>query len=422
MALNAAAHHSAAKVVAGEMDSGLRAQTTVSAGSRPAALKELELLVGGLGAPRCPGSDAPSLALAVLGGGGDGVDASCLAFLVRRAVKDKKEEEEEKAKEEEKMRALSYRIRHNLPLTVAEKEAWLHWMGIVPGSSSSSSGKRRKRKLPKSSSRSSSRHGRPCDHQRRVPEEVRFHGASDSVHRRCLDSLVVQRQVRGFLVRKTVVVPQLQFIVGRQHPLLAANADPHGPVCSADHGDSTVAAYFGGRCPCCAGSCRFSGAAVEKTLALPQLQLFEKSVTFYVSMYLAVTCSVFAFGVQASGLFLVMTSGNVPVFSAELVQHWIHVCVWRLWKIFTFFLRQGGPRIPKSLFSLSVVLVLVCLCADTPIWARIAFSLSLVGAGAHCRLRLRRRGQGLRSWSPWFGARVHSCRGAERAPLVCLFS
>ena len=26
----------------------------------------------------------PSLALAVLGGGGDGVDASCLAFLVRR--------------------------------------------------------------------------------------------------------------------------------------------------------------------------------------------------------------------------------------------------------------------------------------------------------------------------------------------------
>ena len=31
-------------------------------------------------------------------------------------------------------------------------------------------------------------------------------------------------------------------------------------------------------------------------------------------------------------------------------------------------------------------------------------------------------GQGLRSRSPWFGARVHSCRGAETAPLVCLFS
>ena len=37
--------------------------------------------------------------------------------------------------------------------------------------------------------------------------------------------------------------------------------------------------------------------------------------------------------------------------------------------------------------SLSVVLVLVCLCVDTPIWARIAFSLSLVGSGVHCRLR-----------------------------------
>ena len=63
-------------------------------------------------------------------------------------------------------------------------------------------------------------------------------------------------------------------------------------------------------------SCRFSGAAVEKPLALPQLQLVEKSVVLYVPSYLAVTCSVFAFGVQDSGLFWVMTSGNVPVFSA----------------------------------------------------------------------------------------------------------
>ena len=49
MALTAATHHSAVMVVAGEMDSGLRAQATVSAGSRPAGLKEPELLVGGLG-------------------------------------------------------------------------------------------------------------------------------------------------------------------------------------------------------------------------------------------------------------------------------------------------------------------------------------------------------------------------------------
>ena len=79
---------------------------TASSGSRPAVLKEPELLVGGLGAPRCPGSGAPSLALAVLGGGGDGVDASCLAFLVRRAVEDKNKEEE-KAKEEKYVRSVT---------------------------------------------------------------------------------------------------------------------------------------------------------------------------------------------------------------------------------------------------------------------------------------------------------------------------
>ena len=38
---------------------------------------------------------------------------------------------------------------------------------------------------------------------------------------------------------------------GRRHFFRAADADPHGPVCSADHGDSTVAADFGGRCSCC---------------------------------------------------------------------------------------------------------------------------------------------------------------------------
>ena len=95
-------------------------------------------------------------------------------------------------------------------------------------------------------------------------------------------------------------------------PFRPAEAVPHGPGCSADHGVSTVAAYFGDRCPCCSGSCRFSGAAVEKTFALPQLQLVEKSVTFYVPPYLAVTCSVFAFGIQNTGLFWVMTSGTFP--------------------------------------------------------------------------------------------------------------
>ena len=42
---------------------------------------------------------------------------------------------------------------------------------------------------------------------------------------------------------------------------------------------------------------------MEKTLALPQLQLVEKSDSFYDPSYLAVTCLVFAFGVQVYGLF-----------------------------------------------------------------------------------------------------------------------
>ena len=58
--------------------------------------------VAGWGAPGAamPGSGVPSLALTVLGGGSDGVDAFCFAFLVRRAVEDKKQEEEEERKEE----------------------------------------------------------------------------------------------------------------------------------------------------------------------------------------------------------------------------------------------------------------------------------------------------------------------------------
>ena len=53
------------------------------------------------------------------------------------------------------------------------------------------------------------------------------------------------------------------------------------------------------RCHGFRGSCRFSGAAVEKPLALPQLQLVEKSVTFYESLVFGSHFTVFgvAFGV-----------------------------------------------------------------------------------------------------------------------------
>ena len=73
---------------------------------------------------------------------------------------------------------------------------------------------------------------------------------------------------------------------------------------------------------------RFSSAAVEKTLALPLLQLVEKSVTFYGPSYLAVTCSAFAFGVQVHGLFWEMTSGCFPY--SALLGSTVDTCYVRL--------------------------------------------------------------------------------------------
>ena len=188
----------------------------------------------------------------------DQVDDRAVQLLLKLALSKKESDvereerrrQEEVAEHERRMRVLDRRVAADEQLTPEESYAWRAWAGHLPGGKRKRK-KRRKRKLPKSSS---SVCRRPCTLQRQVPavHEVRVHGASDSVHRRRLDTFVVQqRQVRGFLVQKTVVVPQLQFFTGRQHPLLAANADPHGPVCPADHGDSTVAAYFGGRCSCC---------------------------------------------------------------------------------------------------------------------------------------------------------------------------
>ena len=129
--------------------------------------------------------------------------------------------------------------------------------------------------------------------------------------------VAVLRQVPGLMVQITVVRPQLQSIEGCRHFLsFSRGSSPWSRLFTRPQRFFSCYSISGGRCPCCAGSCRFSGAAVEKTLALSQLQLVEKSVPFYVPSYLAVTRSVFAFGVQDFGLFWVMTSGNVPVFSA----------------------------------------------------------------------------------------------------------
>ena len=72
------------------------------------------------------------------------------------------------------------------------------------------------------------------------------------------------------------------------------------------------------------------------------------ALTLSTTSYLAVTCSVFAFRVQDSGLFWVLTPENVPVFSA--IGSTLDTCL-RQFTVafgffFTYFLRQGGPRIP----------------------------------------------------------------------------
>ena len=155
MALNAAAHHSAAKVAAGEEYSGLGAQTTFSAG-RPGVLTEPEPQVGavtvGYVAAPVPLVSSPILA------GGDATDDVTVAFLVAAALEEKKDEEEkarvrrqrEAAEHEARMRELDRRVQNDVPLSPAESRAWMRWAGHLPPKKRK---RRRKRKLPRNSSR-----------------------------------------------------------------------------------------------------------------------------------------------------------------------------------------------------------------------------------------------------------------------------
>ena len=114
--------------------------------------------------------------------------------------------------------------------------------------------KRKKRKMKKLPRAPRPRCRRPCVHQRQVPavrSSVVTQRQVPTVHSfmlpvQFLDKVfdvpvVVLRQVPGLMVQKTVEPPQFQFIVGRRHHLRSAEADPHGPGCSADHSDSSVA-------------------------------------------------------------------------------------------------------------------------------------------------------------------------------------
>ena len=77
--------------------------------------------------------------------------------------------------------------------------------------------------------------------------------------------VVVHRQVLRSMVQKTVV-QQLPFIESRRLSLRAAEADPHGPDCSADHRDSPVAVR------CQVVDDPIGDVHVKKIAEIPQLQ------------------------------------------------------------------------------------------------------------------------------------------------------
>ena len=94
----------------------------------------------------------------------------------------------------------------------------------------------------------------------------------------------VSLQRPGPELQKNVDSPQLQFIAGHRHLFLAAEADLHGPVYSADHRYSAVDVRICGRCPCCAGravsqvlswrrhSCSHSCSSLRNCSGFPGLQ------------------------------------------------------------------------------------------------------------------------------------------------------
>ena len=106
--------------------------------------------------------------------------------------------------------------------------------------------KQRKKKLPRALR---PRCRRPCVHQRQIPavrSSVVTQRQVPTVHSfmlpvQFLDTVFDMPVVVLRQVPITVVRPQLPSIVGRRLPLRSAEADPHGPDCSADHRDSSDA-------------------------------------------------------------------------------------------------------------------------------------------------------------------------------------
>ena len=258
-ALVEAQHHSAPKVGA-ETHYALRRQKTASAGSRPGVLKDPApqgaVTVGYVAAM------GPLLAVPLLAStAGEAVDNAALSFLLQQSLAAQKEEEEEVL--EAARRQLLSLLAVPPPLRTAEQLSRIQdCNGVIKRIRKMK--KRKKKKLPRAPR---PRCGRPCARQRQVPA-VR---PSDSVRRRFLDipvvqqrqvptvhtllvqflgkvdvPVVVQRQVRGSMLQKTVVCPQLQF-AGLLHPCRGAEADLHGPDYSSDHRGPTSGKTSSGR-------------------------------------------------------------------------------------------------------------------------------------------------------------------------------
>ena len=260
----------------------LRGLKTLPPGMRPEQLPEAP------GPQRCDRTvrgtsvGVPLLAVQSLRGF-DGVDNTAAKFLLQQALKLKKEEEEEKerrrkreeAQHEARMQELHRRVMANDQFNPAESYAWRKWAGHLP-SEPRRKKKRKKKKLPRAPRPRQGRR-RLCDRLRQVPA-VPF----PVMHLFMLPVLfldmpvVVLRQVPGLMVQKTVVHPQLPSIYGRRHSLLSSRgSSPWSRLFTRPQRFSSCCLISGGRCLCCAG--RAVSPVLETFLALPQLQLVEKS-------------------------------------------------------------------------------------------------------------------------------------------------
>ena len=395
---------------------------------------------------------APSLLLPSLAAA-DVVDHSSLAFLLKESLSQRRKEEEEAARKVEMEQVLAvkeqWRARRKVlkdefmalmdlpsltPLQVSRTRELVEAMDAHDASKPSSGSsrrkrkKRRKRKLPKAGCRLFPPGCRRlCDHQRQVPAvspqtlgiPVTMQRQVPTVHSfmlpvQFLDTVldmpvVVLRQVPGLMVQKTVVRPQLQSIEGRRHSLsFSRGSSPWSSLFTRPQRFSSCCSISGSRCPCCAGRAVSPVLPWRRSWRSHSCSSLRNRRPFFADspqlQFIMVVDIPFVPHTQILMVQTILQTTEFPqlqYFPGGRCSCWQVVQFLRCWA--------------TIVLSLSADLVLV-------IWARIAFSLSLAGAGVHCRLRLRRRGQGLRSRFPWFGACVHSCRGAETAPLVCLFS